>query len=381
MATKPLAELTGWEELEVAEAAAPASTSSLPVSPTKRASRQKLKRQRDAADAALHVSELKRATGVAPTTAGEFEALLMASPSSSYVWTRFMAWHTALGDVPAARAVGERALRAIGLEETRERLNIWLALLNLELHHSRDDARALACLSRAASHCDSKRLYLAAVDAMEETGHAGALEQTLALLQRRFSQDALVWLRVIKSRLTGGRAGSRRRAGKGERNGGSEGGESRKDEDADDANPASSAAPSASTLLERATEARKAMDRALQCIASAEHPAFLSRVGVLEFQLGDRERGRSVFEGVVRSFPRRLDLWGVYLDQEMGVPGGQPRVRALFERATSLELPPKRIKVLFKKYLAYEKQHGDEASVEHVKRRALEYVARVTGED
>lgn len=34
---------------------------------------------------------------------------------------------------------------------------------------------------------------------------------------------------------------------------------------------------------------------------------------------------------------------------------------ALFERATHLQLPPKKMKFLFKRYLDYEKKHGDAA--------------------
>jgi rRNA biogenesis protein RRP5 len=47
---------------------------------------------------------------------------------------------------------------------------------------------------------------------------------------------------------------------------------------------------------------------------------------------------------------------------------------ALFERATHLQLPPKKMKFLFKRYLDYEKAHGTPATVEHVKKRAMEYV-------
>lgn len=54
--------------------------------------------------------------------------------------------------------------------------------------------------------------------------------------------------------------------------------------------------------------------------------------------------------------------------------GEQPRIRALFERATHLPLPPKKMKFLFRRYLEYEKEEGDDASVEHVKRRAMEFV-------
>ena len=80
-------------------------------------------------------------------------------------------------------------------------------------------------------------------------------------------------------------------------------------------------------------------------------------------------------EGVLRSYPRRLDLWSVYLDREIAA-GDENRVRALFERVTHLELPPKKAKFLFRRYLEWERGRGDEAGAERVKRRAMEYVER-----
>lgn len=54
--------------------------------------------------------------------------------------------------------------------------------------------------------------------------------------------------------------------------------------------------------------------------------------------------------------------------------GEQQRIRSLFERATHLALPAKKMKFLFRRYLDYEKAHGSAATVEHVKRRAMEFV-------
>lgn len=54
--------------------------------------------------------------------------------------------------------------------------------------------------------------------------------------------------------------------------------------------------------------------------------------------------------------------------------GEQQRIRTLFERATHLPLPPKKMKFLFRRYLEYEKSEGDAEAVEHVKRRAMEFV-------
>ncbi len=59
--------------------------------------------------------------------------------------------------------------------------------------------------------------------------------------------------------------------------------------------------------------------------------------------------------------------------QEVKLGDGQ-RTRALFERATRLALPPKKMKGLFKRWLGYESEAGNTAGVEHVKRRAMEFV-------
>jgi len=77
-------------------------------------------------------------------------------------------------------------------------------------------------------------------------------------------------------------------------------------------------------------------------------------------------------QGILQSYAKRVDLWNVYLDQEVKL-GDLPRARALFERATALTLPARRMKSLFKKYLEFEAEHGDEEHEEHVKAKAMEF--------
>ena len=45
------------------------------------------------------------------------------------------------------------------------------------------------------------------------------------------------------------------------------------------------------------------------------HEQVLSQAALTEFKTGDPERGRGVFEGILRNYPKRLDLWSIYLDQ------------------------------------------------------------------
>lgn len=54
--------------------------------------------------------------------------------------------------------------------------------------------------------------------------------------------------------------------------------------------------------------------------------------------------------------------------------GDTAHVRSLLARATSLSLPPKKMKVLFKRWLEFEQTHGSAADVAQVKLKAIEYM-------
>ena len=60
----------------------------------------------------------------------------------------------------------------------------------------------------------------------------------------------------------------------------------------------------------------------------------ISKFAQLEYKLGDPERGRTIFEGIVDSHPRRWDLWSIYMDME----AGQQDIQSL--RCTTPRLAP-----------------------------------------
>ena len=41
----------------------------------------------------------------------------------------------------------------------------------------------------------------------------------------------------------------------------------------------------------------------------------IEKFAILEFRHGDQERGRTIFEGLVDRYPKRLDIWNNYIDQ------------------------------------------------------------------
>lgn len=132
----------------------------------------------------------------------------------------------------------------------------------------------------------------------------------------------------------------------------------------------------------RPDDARALLQRATQSVPSHQHAHLISRFGALEFQspYGDKERGRTIFEGLVETHKNSHDLWDQYLAQEMGARGDVDKARALFERSAKMKMRPKRAKSLFKKWLSWESQLADEGKgsdkhVTRVKSLAEEYIA------
>ena len=129
--------------------------------------------------------------------------------------------------------------------------------------------------------------------------------------------------------------------------------------------------------------ARDLLPRALQPLPQHTHLDLTSKFAQLEFRSpnGDAERGRTIFEGLLSTFPKRLDLWNVLIDLEMKT-GDQEQIRRLFGRVTSSsnKLKPRKAKYFFKRWLEYEEREGDEKSAEMVKARAAEYVRKQEGE-
>lgn len=67
-----------------------------------------------------------------PQTASDFERLLLGQPDSSDLWMQYMAFQLQVSEPAKAREIAERALKTINIREEAEKLNVWIAYLNLE---------------------------------------------------------------------------------------------------------------------------------------------------------------------------------------------------------------------------------------------------------
>ncbi|KAL4911961.1 hypothetical protein BDW62DRAFT_36780 [Aspergillus aurantiobrunneus] len=281
-----------------------------------------------------------------PQSVADYERLLLGEPDSSLLWLKYMAFQLELGEVDRAREIAERALRTITIGQDTEKLNIWVAMLNLENTYGDDDTLE-EVFKRACQYNDTQEIYERLTSIYIQSGKNEKADELFrtALKKKVFPSSPKFFVNYASFLYD------------------------------------TMAAPD---------RARGLLSRALQSLPSHTHVETTSKFAQLEFRSpnGDVERGRTVFEGLLSSFPKRVDLWNVLLDLEIK-NGDAEQVRRLFERVLGIReakrgagfaiengkrLRPKQARFFFKKWLEFEQKGGDEKMVEETKAKAAEYV-------
>ena len=104
-----------------------------------------------------------------PESVTDFERALLASPNSSFLWIQFMSFQLQLHEVDKARRIGRQALERIAYREEEEKLNVWMALVNLELGFGNEES-AEKVFKEAAQFNDTRTVYLRYAEALQTAG-------------------------------------------------------------------------------------------------------------------------------------------------------------------------------------------------------------------
>ena len=93
-----------------------------------------------------------------PQSVSDFERLLLGQPDSSELWIQYMAFQMKLSELSKAREVAERAIKTINIREDTEKLNLWIALLNLEVVYGTDET-VDEVFKRACQYNDAQEIH------------------------------------------------------------------------------------------------------------------------------------------------------------------------------------------------------------------------------
>lgn len=230
-----------------------------------------------------------------PNSIDGFDRLVLSSPDSSLVWLQYMAYHLQATEIDKARAVARRAIKTINFREENEALNVWNAWLNLESRFGTFES--LNDVFREAVRAnDALKIYTHMLTVHTDVGRQIELEKLIRSMIGKFKQKPQVWIDCGEAFLKIG-------------------------------------------LKEKS---RHTMQRALQSLPASERKyihikKFLSissilniisiynyiifidvnlivRFANLENKLGDKERSQTLYEQILSSYPKRVDIWSCYVD-------------------------------------------------------------------
>lgn len=265
----------------------------------------------------------------APQSVGDFERLIIGNPNSSIAWMNYIAFQLQLSEIEKAREIAERALKTINYREEQEKLNIWIALLNLENTFGTDETLE-DVFKRSCEYMDSLTMHLKLISIYVLSEKYNKVDTIFKATVKKFGKSSVsVWVTY------------------------------------------------GSYLLDRAEKekAHEILGNALSALPKRHHIEVVRKFAQLEFTKGDPEQGRTLFEGLVADVPKRIDLWNVYIDQEIK-KGEKKKVEELFERVLQKKISRKQAKFFFGKWLSFEEDKDDQKAVDYVKAKAQEYVQK-----
>lgn len=290
-----------------------------------------------------------------PQMTSDYERLLLGQPDSSELWIAYMAFQMQVSELAKAREVAERAIKTINIREETEKLNVWVAYLNLEVAYGSkrtvEEVFARACQynneqevhERMASiYIQSAKLKvstrwpqrpLAAHRTANDSQDADALFE--AMLKKFGAKSPQVWINY---------------------------------------------AHFLHATLNEPGRARALLPRAMQQLDKRHQQNMISRFAALEFRSpnGEAERGRTMFEGLLATWPKKGDLWSQLVDLEIGVPGAEAdpaAVRDVFERRLRVKgLKPQQAEKWFRRWAVWE-ETLDPKGKERVMAKAKDWAA------
>lgn len=261
-----------------------------------------------------------------PRSCEQFERALLARPSCSQLWIAYMAFHLQATEIDKARAVGRKALNTISFREEDEKLNVWLAMLNVENRFGTKESQQKT-LEEALQMNDTFKVHSKLLDIYVDTSKQQELSSLVDLMLRKYKRNPTNYIQC----------------------------------------------GAACFKLGLVDKARHVMQKAVSVLEKKEHVTVLVQFALLERAHGERERAEALFEQVLAVYPQRLDVCAAYADM-LAKDRDIQAVRQVMERMTSQKLPARKMKTLFNKWAELEDRIGDADRADQVRERAVKFM-------
>ncbi|XP_070492073.1 rRNA biogenesis protein RRP5-like [Chironomus tepperi] len=257
-----------------------------------------------------------------PHTPDQFERALLKDRNSSLMWIKYMAFHLETAEVDKARAIAKKAIASINFREEQERLNVWIALLNLELRYGTDESYN-DVLNEATQRNDSFKVYSQTLKILLDLEKLIDANKIIEILKKKFKPIPDMWLLVSESYLR----------------------------------------------MNNEKLAKELLPKSLLSLKERDHLDYMTKFALLMSRHNIHDFSQTIFEKILSTYSKNLSIWFTYIN--MMTKNGEVEIaRSLFDRMLVQKFPLKKLKSIFQKYIEFETKHGDNANLSKIKKMA-----------
>ncbi|CAD2107555.1 rRNA biogenesis protein RRP5, putative [Plasmodium vinckei petteri] len=278
----------------------------------------------------------------------DYEKLLVSEKNKSTIWISYIAYYLEKGNIQEARNIAERALKTIDIHLIEEKLNIYLCYINMECAYG-DNLNEI--FKRALLVNNEKSIYLHTMNILKMNKKYNELKELCEEAIKKFKYSKKIWTRYLEL---------------------------------------------LHNTLNDEEYAHNILLKSLHALPKRKHLNIIINAARFEYKYSNIERGKNYFEKLIQEYPKRSDIWFTYLDIHINSLTKAKKnenddenqkkkikkltlnelqfIRNIFERFSSIKFKTRVMKMIFTKWLLFEKNHGSVNTQKMVQKKAYDYV-------
>ncbi|SBT46607.1 rRNA biogenesis protein RRP5, putative (RRP5) [Plasmodium ovale wallikeri] len=291
-------------------------------------------------------------------TPADYEKLLASEKNKSAIWISYIAYYLEKGNIQEARKVAERALKTIDIHQVEEKKNIYLSYINMECAYG---DKLYDIFKRALLCNNEKNIYIHTINVLKKNNKWNELKELCEQAIRKFKYSKKIWscyLEILHNTFN--------------------------DEQ----------------------YAHNILLKSLHSLPKRKHLNMIINAARFEYKYSNKERGKNYFEKLIQEYPKRSDVWFTYLDIHINslvkrkIQDDLDRdrksihvdkkgklnsyelqfIRNIFERFLAIKFKTRVMKMIFTKWLLFEKNYGSVNTQKMVQQKAYNYVESLNSE-
>ena len=249
-----------------------------------------------------------------------YERLILKDHDNSINWIEYASYILDTLNLPSARQIFERALKIIDIAKTKEKLNIWVAYLNLEnIYGNKKTFEKI--FERAKEVCDKKLLFKHVIQIYMTSKKYDEANNLYKILTKDYFDNLDIWKNYIEFLFEINNNF--------ENNG----------------------------AISEILDTKEGLNKSIQVLSKKNQLDIMCWYGQLLYKYNKNEEARNMFDNILKNFPRRKDIWFVYIDKEMKYGKNIDKVRQIFDKIFEIKFKINDLKSIMKKFLEFEKNN------------------------